>query len=412
MKSLKISRLFWFLVLGSLQVTAQPLLQTIGLGNFRENGTAVEAGLGYATTAHYDSLNFLPNNPAGWHDLRTVRFLVGGDIGFQMVPSSEIYQPTGSTITSQFERLSRFQIGLPLGSRIYASLGTEPLTDMAGSFKATTGTDSLSTTLAVKNSGGVWSMFVGAGYRVNEKWSLGLKWQHLTGYYSQETVQWYPEFQTNSEALLAGYIRGDVLELGLQTRLSDNLVYGVTTNFPVNNPVYDGKMTSSGTNQSLNFTENLPDWPIRLAMGLEYKYSERVFYLLDLSQRFFDESTFSNNNLFGIPDGWSVNSSSSVNMGLLIKHRDLMGSVLDKTDWRVGFYNKIFYASPSENTYIRETYLTGGFGMPLPQSRSRLDLAVGFGKRGGFTGYPVENIVNIKVSIQTSEFWFTNAKRR
>lgn len=401
-----------FLILVGMQISAQPLLQAVGFGNFRENGTAVEAGLGYATTAHYDSLNFLPNNPAGWHDLRTVRFLVGGDIGIQMVPTSEIYLSTGSKITSQFERLSRFQIGLPIGQRIYASIGTEPLTDMSGNFQATTGTDSLAPNLSVKNSGGVWGMFAGAGYRLNDKWSFGLKWQHLTGYYAQQTTQYYPEFLTNSKALLTGYIRGDVLELGVQTRIADNLLYGITANFVINNPLYDAEMTSSGTAQSLKFTEQLPDWPTRLAMGLEYKYSERVFYLLDLSQRFFNKEAFSNNYLFTIPTGWSVNSASSFNMGILIKHRDLIGSLLDMTDWRLGFYNKIFYASPSSNTYIRETYLTGGFGFPLPQNHSRLDLALGVGKRGGLTSYPAENIVNIKVSIQTSEYWFTNAKRR
>lgn len=406
------STIIGLLLFAGIGIDAQPLLQAIGFGNFRENGTAVEAGLGYATTAHYDSLNFLPNNPAGWHDLRTVRFMVGGDIGIQMIPASEIYQSTGSKITSQFQRLSRLQVGIPLGQRIYASVGTEPITDMAGHFQSVIGTDSLAPNLAVENSGGVWGMFAGAGYRLNNKWSFGLKWQHLTGYYSQQTTQYYPEFLTSSKALLRGFIRGDVLEMGVQTRIANNILYGITASFVVNNPVYDGTMTSSGTAQNLKFTENLPDWPTRLAMGLEYKYSERVFYLVDLSQRFFNEDAFSDNNLFTIPDNWSVNSASTVNMGILIKHRDLVGSLLYKTDWRMGFYNKIFYASPSANTYIRETFLTCGFGFPLPQNHSRLDLALGVGKRGGLTDYPAENIVNIKLSIQTSEYWFTNAKRR
>jgi len=412
MKNAKLILLYGSLTLLASMVSAQPLLQAVGYGNFRENGTAVEAGLGYATTAHYDSVNFLPNNPAGWHDFRSVRFLIGGDVGLQMLPANALYQSTGSSITSQYERLSRLQIGLPIGSRIYASLGTEPLTDMAGNFKVLTDTTANAPELTIKNSGGVWGLFVGAGYRLNQKWSLGLKWQHLTGYYSQESLQYYPDLQTNSTAKLAGYIRGDIIQLGLQTRLSDNILYGVTASYPVNNPKYDGEMTSGGTAHTLTFTETLPDWPARLAMGVEYKYSERAFFLLDLSQRFFNKAAFTKNSLFSIPENWSINSASSVNLGVLLKHRDMMGNILDKTDWRMGFYHKIFYASPSTDTYIRETFLTGGFGFPLPQNRSRLDVSLGVGKRGGLTGYPAENIVNLKISIQTSELWFTNAKRR
>ncbi|MCF7800440.1 MAG: hypothetical protein K9N34_00335 [Candidatus Marinimicrobia bacterium] len=395
-------------------LTAQPLLQAIGYGNFRENGSAIEAGLGYATTAHYDSVNFLPNNPASWHDLRTVKILTGGTVGLHLLSGDALYQPTGSSIASQYQRMTRLQLGFPIGQRIYASVGTEPVTDMAGQFKDVTDTSFTAPVLTVTNSGGVWSMFVGAGVKINEKISLGLKWHRLTGYYAEEAVQYYPDLSTNSSSKLSGNIRGNLLELGVQAHLFSNMLYGVTVNLPVIEPSFKGEVTLTGSPNTVSYSESMPDWPARLAMGVEYKYSERVYFLIDLSQRFFSEEAFQNSHLFKIPESWddNVNSSSSFNSGLLIRHSDLVGTFFERTDWRMGFYHKIFYASPSPNTYIRETYLTGGLGVPLPQNRSRLDFSLGVGKRGGLSGYPEENLVNFKISIQTSELWFTNAKRR
>lgn len=397
-----------------VSLSAQPLLQAIGYGNFRENGSAIEAGIGYATTAHYDSTNFLPNNPASWHDLRTVKILTGGTVGLHMSSGDALYQSTGSAITSQFQRLARFQLGFPVGNRIYASVGTEPVTDLAGKFQNVTDTSATAPVLTITNSGGVWSMFAGAGFKVSEKLSLGLKWHRLTGYYSQEALQYYPDLSTNSASKLAGNIRGNLVEVGIQARLSDNIVYGATVNLPVVEPLFEGDITLAGSPNTLSYSESLPDWPVRLAMGVEYKYSERVYFLIDLSQRFFSEDAFQSNHVFTLPESWNqtVNSASSFNSGLLIKHTDLSGSFFERSDWRMGFYHKIFYASPSSSMYIRESYLTGGFGIPLPQNRSRLDLSLGVGKRGGIAGYPEENLVNFKISIQTSELWFTNAKRR
>ncbi|MCF7796306.1 MAG: hypothetical protein K9N11_04585 [Lentisphaeria bacterium] len=405
-----------FILLLIMQSTllAQPLLQAIGYGDFQDNGSAIEAGLGYATTAHYDSANFLPNNPASWHDLKTVKILTGGTAGLHMLPGDALYQPSASSVASQFQRLSRLQLGFPVGQRIYTSVGTEPLTDMAGSFKNASDTSATAPVLTVENSGGIWSMFIGAGFKVNDAISLGLKWHRLTGYYAEEALQYYPDLSTSSSSKIAGNIRGNLLEMGLQAKLFDNMIYGITLNLPVVEPSFSGEVTLVGSPDALSYTEALSDWPVRLAMGVEYQYSERVYFLLDLSQRFFSEDAFKDNHLFTIPDNWdeSIHSASSFNSGLLLRHRDLAGTFFERTDWRMGFYHKIFYASPSPNMYIRETYLTGGFGVPLPQNRSRLDFSLGVGKRGGMSGYPEENLVNFKISIQTSERWFTNAKRR
>lgn len=395
-------------------VTAQPILQAIGYGDFPENGSAIEAGLGYATTAHYDSVNFLPNNPASWHDLRTVKILTDGSVGLHLLSSDALYQPAGASITSQFQRMTRLQLGLPIGERIYASVGTEPVTDMTGQFQNVTDTSSTAPVLTVTNSGGVWSMFVGAGFKINEDISLGLKWHRLTGYYAEEAFQYYPDLSTNSSSKMAGNIRGNLLEVGIQAHLFSNMLYGITVNLPVVEPTFKGEVTLVGSPNALSYSESMLDWPIRLAMGVEYKYSDRMYFLIDLSQRFFSADAFKNSHIFKIPDSWDdkVNSFSSFNSGLLVRHSDLAGTFFERTDWRMGFYHKMFYASPSPNTYIRETFLTGGFGFPLPQNRSRLDFSLGVGKRGGVTGYAVENLVNFKVSIQTSERWFTNAKRR
>lgn len=404
------------LILFILQSTlaGQPLLQAIGYGDFRENGTAIEAGLGYATTAHYDSVNFLPNNPASWHDLKTVKILAGVTTGLHLLSGDVFYQPVGTSIASHFQRMTRLQLGFPIGERIYASVGTEPITDMAGQFKNATDTSATATVLTVTNSGGIWSMFAGAGFKINENLSVGFKWHHLTGYYAEEALQYYPDLSTNSRSKLAGNMRGNLLEVGMQAHLFSNMLYAVTLNMPVVEPSFNGEVTLDGSPNTLAYSETMSDWPLRLAMGVEYKYSERVYFLIDLRQRFFSEEAFQNSHVFTVPDSWDANvhSASSFNSGLLMRHSDLAGTFFERTDWRMGFYHKIFYASPSPNVYIHETFLTAGFGFPLPQNRSRLDFSLGVGKRGGISGYPEENLVNFKMSIQTSERWFTNAKRR
>ncbi len=85
----------------------------------------------------------------------------------------------------------------------------------------------------------------------------------------------------------------------------------------------------------------------------------------------------------------------------------LLSSFWKKLQLRAGLYREVLPFTAVLGQTLDEKAVTFGLGVPLPEGRGRLDLAVAFGRRGNLQDFPVqETFVRTTVTFIGAEKWF------
>lgn len=393
---------------------AQSIYHRVGYGQFESASSAYDASIGYASIALRDSTTLLSVNPAAWNRLNRVYFRMSSSSTLYSVQNPELVGQAGteSYVLNQ-TGFSQMQLGLPLGKNVGFSIGLEPVTNMHAALSTETELGLLNETVR----GGTWRYYAGLGYQLNQTLSLGLRMDLLNGFYERGSILKYDSLivdgAPSDEVYSKGNVLGSSVGIGLQARITPALDVGITASLPLDEPVFDGTVQLSGSEQELDFQETLSAWPIQIGLGTSYQYRERLLVLAGLSQTIFSENAFEGASFFALPQGWTSRSIGEFQLGLIRQAADLRSrDWYERAELRAGFFTRNFYLTPVSEQLIYEYFATGGFGLPLMEGRSRIDLALEVGKRSGVSEYPDEWITRVRFGVQLYERWFTKVKRR
>jgi hypothetical protein len=380
----------------------------IGVSKFKGTNDVVNMG-GISVYADSTHVNVL--NPATYSNQLLTSFQVGLTSSFFKLNS------VSSTEKAQKTTFDYLVMGFPVSKKMGVSFGILPQSSVGYRF--------INNTKSIDNSiskylgeGGVNKVYVGSGYKLNSKFSIGLDFQYMFGSIDTESQKFEDGVQFGSVEVNQSGLSGVAFNAGLtyNTKLTSklnfmsSLVYSPEAKLNSNNLRYVSLVSSSsngGIIAASSDTEvNVPDTklniPSKLAIGAglgnrKWFVGGDVTFLGTGSQinRFDNYANVSYENATRVAFG-----------GYYIPKFDSYNSYFERVTYRGGFKFENT-GLVINNTAIKDKSVTLGFGLPISGTFSSLNLGVEYGARGTTNnGLVKENYFSINVGLLFNDKWF------
>jgi len=361
--------------------------------------------LGQTGIAIPDSISLNISNPALWDGFMTTS--AQGQLGASTFSTS-----SGLPGATQSQFLG-FSFKFPIGKDAGFAMGITPYSRMKGKLSISDSTEFYDSMVnyssEVDVEGGISEFFLGGGYRVNPRLSLGLKTRLFFGsYLTRMATDVDDDGSVNSYYREYAVVKGSLLEFGAywisQSRkleLGATYTQNLKFNYYQHFDYYFGNDTTMAA-QSLKF-------PTTFQFGLRRKLGESLAFSADLAYSLVSSSLF---NEFNIVNTSSTQNPIYVGVGLeRLPAGRMNASYWQKIALRTGAFYKTETVYQSDK--LTETGVSFGIGVPFNHYSNRIDLAVVASIRDGFLSDTIgqEKLLSFYVSVTTGELWFKRFKR-
>ncbi|MFQ6675766.1 MAG: hypothetical protein ACE5LH_05415 [Fidelibacterota bacterium] len=372
------------------------------------DGATVSHGQGGLTPSHRH--DFSLSNPATWvhagFALLSGHYR-GGDVA---IP--------GPGFRSSYGHLSYAAFILPIKGRWAFGLGVRPysrktflLQDDAVSPVIFSG-DTLSFTKTMEGSGGISVLLAGGSWKINDRFSLGLRWDFLTGVFDEdvtgELAQVFATYRRHFR------VRGTLASIFVRSLLFaepfPTTGYGLVQ-FPVGRR--EIKETDYFPYLPVTFRKTLSgpvhrlSLPVQLAGGVASRVSGHLWASMEIHTfRIASDRSGQVSSLGGQPaDGFRVS------VGLLKNADRTSESLPGRLHYRIGFFEREHYISRRGDA-LHERGVGFGIGIPFGPTENQIDVAFRFSSRRGFLSDDRESLRDITVGLTLGDVWLVKARRR
>lgn len=395
--------------LGRGQTPYNSFLYGILMDQFDASTVSIgHAGLSPSYRAHISLAN-----PATW---TVLKFAVlsghygGGDLVLD-----------GSGFRSSYGHLSYAGFILPVRARWAFGLGIRPFSRKDFLLEADAistvefAGDTLTFSKSIRGSGGISSLFTGAGWKVNDRLDLGIQWDFLTGVLNEDITGILADrsatYRTHFEvegSLVSVFVRTFLLREPLSTTAYAMVRFPVgngrlkqTDHYPFLPSVLRHTLVRPGRQLSL---------PVQLAAALETRVSDRLWASAEIhGSRFgedFEDFSGRVSSLEGdLADGFRIS------IGLLRSGVRTSESAFDQLHYRIGFYERQHYIS-RRGDLLHERGFGFGIGIPFGPTDNQIDLAFRFSSREGFLTDDREFLRQLTIGLTLGDVWLVKGKRR
>jgi hypothetical protein len=378
-----------------------------GIGSARFKGTNDIVNMGgisvYADSTHINVLN-----PATYSNQKLTSFLIGATSSFYNLNAGSQIEKAKKTT---FDYLV---MGFPVSKKMGVSFGLLPQSAVGYRFDNTKVENEIS---RYSGRGGVNKVFLGSGYKINSKFSVGLDLQYFFGSIETEAQKFKNGVQFGSRELNDSYLSGIGLNVGLtyDTKLNSklnfksSLVYSPEATLNSNNTRKVALISSSsaGVSQvSADIEKNVLDtkltMPSKLAIGAGVG-NRKWFVGGDVTF----SGTASQANRFESYSNVTFENSTKVAFGgFFIPKFDSYNNYFERITYRGGFR---FENSGLviNNTAIKDRAMTLGLGLPISGTFSSLNIGAEYGVRGTvMKGLVREDYFSVSLGLIFSDKWF------
>jgi len=385
-----------------------------GIGDIRFKGTADVRAMG-GVSVFPDSIHLNLQNPAQLASLKLTTFAIGGT-----------YANTKSRTETQEEKARRtafdyLAIGIPVG-KLGIGFGLIPYSSVG--YKIQSLSDDASPIFSrYSGIGGVNKVFVGAGYQLTKKFSVGVDIQYNFGTIETTNLRFQEDIQYGTREKNVSEVQGFNLDFGAtyQTKLNSKYsFFSSITYSPESEVRLDNARTidifqflNSGAIQPIETqeVEGEADTTIKLPSKLSFGsgFGEVKKWLVGAEVTFLNTSVTSNR--FTDIEGATFENATRYSLG---------GYFIPNYNSYSKYYKRITYRAGLryENTglVIQDKSITDfaaniGFGLPLGGIFSKINVGFEMGKRGTmYYNLVEENYFNISVGLSLSDRWFVKRK--
>lgn len=378
---------------------------TYGFGLLSPSVAARYLALGQTGVAIPDSISLNRSNPALWNGLMTTS--VQGQLGAVSLATSSGFPGTALT------QFLGFSFKFPIGKDAGFAMGLVPYSRMKGEYSFTSSTGFYGTMLNysadVDVEGGISEFFLGAGYRISQRLSLGLKTRLFFGNYR---IRMATDIENDGSA--NSYYRKYIVMEGAQfetgaywissnRRLEIGATYTGNLNFDYyrHYDYYFGEDTTMAA-QSLKF-------PTKVQVGVRRKLGKTLALSADFAYSKVAASLF---------EDFSVLSTSAtqnpVYIGFGLERQPT--SKVSASYWqKMALRTGAFYRTEAvyQSGGLSEKGVSFGIGIPFNHNYNRIDLALVASIRDGFLSDVIgqEKMLSFYASVTTGELWFKRFKR-
>lgn len=395
-------------------VTSTPYSQ-FGLGFLQKNNSVINLGMGGISNGVRFENAINTQNPASYTALQWTTFEVGAFATF-----SEFKSNTSSAFRNN-AALSYLKIGFPVTKKWGASFGLIPVSGMGYESRVSTTILDTPATQVYKGSGGINQFFVGNAYQITENLSIGINASYIFGTLEKTKASEFPDSLRflNIKQTNAIYIGSLFLNYGIQykRKLTEDkyLVIGLNGN-PATSLNAERNTTSiryfyqNNIEQLVDTTQNTLNqqgkvfYPMINSLGFTLNKQNEWMIGADISL-----GNWSKFKVFDVNQNLQNTMDISVG-GAITPNYMAVGNYFKTIEYRFGFnYNQSYINILQEN--INQMNVSVGFGLPLPKTASRINLAFEFGKRGTLSkGLIEERYMGVHAGFNFCDKWFIQRK--
>lgn len=385
-----------------------------GLGQLADYGSANSRAMGGVAFALRDKFHINSANPASYTAVDSLTFIFDGGVTLQKdnLSNGTIKMNANNSsfdyITMQFRAAP--WAGVSLGLLPYSNVGYQFGTTMDDEVNPDN-----ANTVTYQGEGGLHRIYLGAGFKIFKNLSVGANISYLWGQISRTTSE---SFVSNSAILplsrsVSVDIKSYMLDFGVQYTHQFSKKHQATVGV-VFTPGHDLNNTTTITTQTGNtstgYTIASRDTvatfgiPSTLGFGVAYQYDGRLTVSADLLVQQWSKKSYMNNNEAYCDRG-------KIALGAEYFPNPMGRSYLSHVKYRLGaFYSKPYYKVQGVRG-AAEYGFTAGFGLPIPRTRSYVNLSAQFVRtEGKQTNFLNENSFRLCVGVTFNERWFFKRK--
>ncbi len=394
-----------------------------GLGQlYGENLNTVSVSMGGLGIAIHNPTVLNPENPASYGSLDSAAFL------FEIGVSGNLTTLKTETLTENGydATLSYIFAGFPITQWWRSGIGIMPFSKIGYNVEVLIEVPDFSdVSHSFTGDGGLNKVFWGNGFNITKKLRFGVDATYLFGQSTRTSRIYYPD---------SVYILGT--KVVNTYRVGDFIFdYGLQYDFNVNEKITGtvGLIFSNNFNLTTKFSKLATTIAGGIDGQIEYVkdtivYEPEVKGSVTIPQRYgvgiafnrgenwligadFEWQKWEDYAVFGVKDTLSNSWRIALGGEFTPKHTNI-SSLFKRLTYRAGFrYNHSYLKFGNNN--INEFGISFGFGIPLKNSKTGIDLGMEYGRRGTTdNGLIQENFFNFVLGISVQENWFQKRKYR
>lgn len=388
------------LLLGSSTLFGGSPLSSSGFGLPSQYADASAMGMGGVSIAVPNALSPSKINPAGLFSIVTTRF------DLQYYYENNQYKDDAGEAESVYSNFDGFSFAVPLTKNLVIALGLSSVTRMDYNFSFENELGSEIYEKSIEGSGGLNRTSLSLSYRPHQMLALGFKGDFIFGKFSETWRVQYNNIsfdKTISDFTTMNW--GVGYTTGLMFMPNEKWVVGA---------VYSPATQIDNSTEALAFNasnsrilvyeeeEGTIDYPTSWGLGLTFYPKTNFIISTEYLQTDWED--------IAVNQAIKSNIQSTSHYGLGLEwqpSKEQYDSFLKRFSYRIGAYYKPIYVLDAHGNEIKEQMLTLGFGIPIKNLNSRIQLAFGYGKRGSLDKNGIsENLFRIHASIAGGEKWF------
>ncbi len=377
------------------QVYSGTILSSHGLGQPFDFPNARSLGMGELAIANPDANRIARLNPAALFTVKTTR------LGLQYMTERTNAKDNTNTTNSNYSNFNGFQFATPLGLSLHLSFGITPLTRVSYNLAQDKEIEDITYSHSVTGSGGLNTLYLAAAWQPVPKISLGLKGSIAFGNISETWQVAFPSgsgFSATYDKVSTHY-EGLGLTAGILYRPLDGWTIGAVYSSEINMDtkidiihIFNNPSEKTGSYTYPGFWGIGSSFVIRnkWLVGVDFKHTDWTRLAL---------------NDFPLPQ---TEAANQISVGVEKLANTLpVSQYLSRLPLRLGVTYKPYFSQDVNGNSISEKWITIGFGLPLFQNASHIDVAFGLGKRGSLGSNGIEeNLMRLTLSLTGGEQWF------
>jgi hypothetical protein len=396
------------------QGTASPY-SFFGIGDVKFKGLAENRLMG-GVAVFSDSIHLNLQNPASYSSLKLTTLTVGASF------NSVRYNSFEGNEKAQRTTLDYLAVGLPVTKKIGVAFGLVPFTSVGYRVKTI---DSESVIRKYSGKGGLNKAFIGAGYKINSNFNVGVDMQYNFGEIETIGVKYIPDIQFGSREANNTDFTGLSFNFGAMYKTKVNKKYDVFGSLSYM-PESNLKLRNQRIFSLIEYVDDydpgvlLPvqelggisdsrtlKMPSRFTIGAGFGQERK--WLIGTEVTLQQSGSFGN-RFSDISTATFENGIKYSFGGYYIPNYASFSSYFNKITYRAGFrYENTGLVVNSEK--IRDYAFTAGFGFPLGGTFSNLNVGAELGRKGTAKANLIEeNYLNVILSLSLNDQWFV--KRR
>ncbi len=411
--------LFAFIVLSAIAQNGSNSPYTrYGFGQLSDQGFGNNKAMGGIAYGLRNGFQINAANPASYSAVDSLTFLFDAGMSLQNTNFQEKGVKTNAKnstidyIAMQFRLWKR--MGLTAGFLPYSIVGYNM--NQTNSISSDEYGNPVSALYSYSGEGSLQQVFLGLGYKVLDNLSVGANISYLYGDITHTATTTFNNTNAYSSVRASKLEISDYkLDLGLQYTHKFNKKHIVnlgavySLGHDLNGTGYNFKETySSGSSypmtQTVDTIQNAFSLPHTLGFGATYVYDNRLTIGLDYTLQKWEDVKFFNEK------GQFLNRTK-ISLGAEFLPNPISRNYLNRIRYRIGAYYSDPYTKVNNQEGAREYGASFGFGLPLFQSRSILNISGQYVKVSPKAkGMLEENYLRINIGLTFNDRWFMKWK--